>query len=84
MNKYWFKPKRIGWGISSPISWEGWLAFIIFIACIILEICFTDKSSLKGIIQLILEILATSFVFLFAVKNKVEGGLKWRNRDDEE
>jgi hypothetical protein len=83
MSKYWFKAKRTGWGISYPISREGWLVFIVLIVCIILEVYFTDTGSVKGIISLVLEIAVTVGIFLFVVKDKVKGGLKWRNGEDE-
>jgi hypothetical protein len=30
MNRYWFKPKRYGYG-ASPITWEGWA---LTVACV--------------------------------------------------
>ncbi len=84
MNKYWFKPKRRGWGISYPISWEGWLSLILLIACFYIEKCFTDIGSTKGIFVFILEIIISSLVFIFILKNKIEGGLKWRSGKKEE
>ena len=83
MNKYWFKAKRTGWGISYPTSKEGWLVFIILIVFITLEVYFTDTGSLKGIMSLVLELIVTVGIFLFVVKDKVKGGLKWRNGEDE-
>jgi hypothetical protein len=29
MKRGWFGPKRFGWG-ASPVSWEGWLATLVF------------------------------------------------------
>jgi hypothetical protein len=31
MEKGWFGPKRIGWGVS-PRSWQGWLVSALIIA----------------------------------------------------
>jgi hypothetical protein len=32
--KPWFGPRRFGWGWS-PITWEGWVVSLIFIAAIV-------------------------------------------------
>jgi|TARA_Y100000310_G_C20510974_1_gene728830 prepilin signal peptidase PulO-like enzyme (type II secretory pathway) len=34
MHKYWFRPKRYGYGFY-PISWEGWLATLILVVLIL-------------------------------------------------
>ena len=31
----WFGPKRYGWGLS-PVSWQGWLATLVFVVVAIL------------------------------------------------
>jgi hypothetical protein len=30
--RYWFPAKRYGWGWGFPITWEGWAAFLGFLA----------------------------------------------------
>jgi len=29
--RFWFPAKRYGWGWGLPITWQGWMAFAIFI-----------------------------------------------------
>jgi hypothetical protein len=29
---YWFPAKRYGWGWGFPITWQGWLVFLLFLA----------------------------------------------------
>ena len=29
MTRYWFRPKRYGYG-ATPVTWEGWLATLAF------------------------------------------------------
>ena len=72
MNKYWFKAKERGWGISAPVSWEGWIALIVLILCILLEIFLTNANSLKGIIMVVFEIVITLGVFFFICKNRIK------------
>src|SRR5580658_9430036 len=32
-NKYWFPAKKYGWGWSFPCCWQGWLIFLVWLAC---------------------------------------------------
>jgi len=32
--RYWFQAKRYGWGWGLPLTWEGWLVLVAFIALI--------------------------------------------------
>lgn len=29
---YWFPAKRFGWGWGFPITWQGWVALIVYVA----------------------------------------------------
>jgi len=33
-NKYWFKPKRFGYG-AEPTTWEGWALIAVFVIFVI-------------------------------------------------
>ncbi len=45
MKRGWFGPKRFGWG-ASPVSWEGWVATIVFaIALIGVSLLFRDDAT---------------------------------------
>ena len=85
---YWFSPKLIGWGFM-PITVEGWIATIIFLALILLSAYSNDlfvkrdkkdfaflrsKQMARFVLDLVL--LIALFTLLFA--DKVEGGLQWR------
>ncbi len=72
MKKYWFKAKKTGWGISAPISWEGWIAFVVLILCILLEIHLTDINTLNGIFMILFEIIITVTIFFFVCRNRIE------------
>lgn len=28
---YWFRAKRYGWGWGTPLTWQGWVSFGIFV-----------------------------------------------------
>jgi hypothetical protein len=32
--KYWFPAKRYGWGWGLPVTWQGWLALVVFVALV--------------------------------------------------
>ncbi len=48
-NRYWFKPKTYGYGVT-PVSWEGWLLALgysaIVLACV-LAVAFDSGNVLK-------------------------------------
>ena len=79
--KYWFAPKRFGYGLT-PISWEGWLATLIFIGIIVgighslglYEVVVSDNR----IYLFIGAIAAVSILFLLWAKEHTDGKLKWR------
>ena len=31
-NNYWFRAKRYGWGWGLPITWQGWVVFVVWFA----------------------------------------------------
>jgi hypothetical protein len=33
-NRYWFPAKRYGWGWGLPITWQGWVAFAVFLGLV--------------------------------------------------
>jgi len=41
---YWFKRKIYGWGWT-PVTWQGWVTTIIYLALIILFSLTVDKTS---------------------------------------
>ena len=82
MSKYWFKAKRYGWGTGLPLTWQGWL-FTILLVVLILIAAFVDgicssTIELKAVLRFVLDTLLLSLVWLICIKDKIEGGLKWR------
>ena len=88
MNKYWFKSKKYGWGISWPIAWQGWVATVLL--SILMSIALfidlpyyrTPRLILKAELRLFLDCITLSILFLLLLHDKVEGGLKWRWGED--
>jgi hypothetical protein len=37
-SRYWFAAKRYGWGWGLPLTWEGWMVYIGWIAAFVVGI----------------------------------------------
>lgn len=78
--KYWFRPKSYGYGLV-PISWEGWLATLIFILILLVSVyindIYSETFSLNQILRFILDLIIISTLFMVVFKDKIEGELKW-------
>ncbi len=81
MTKYWFKPKRFGWGFC-PISWQGWLATLFLLNLIFLSAYlnnfFTPYPSPQNIIRFCLDLFIIIALSIFYFTPKTKGQLKWR------
>jgi asparagine N-glycosylation enzyme membrane subunit Stt3 len=78
MTRYWFRPKRYGYGATS-ITWEGWavtLATVLAMAAVSLVLRLEDRSylSLAGLIAFDLAALALLFI---VSRRKTEGEWRW-------
>ena len=71
MNKYWFKPKKIGWGIT-PISWEGWLVTLLLVFCLLIEVYLNDKTNFYGVLVMAFEMFVSIVVFIFIFRKKIK------------
>jgi hypothetical protein len=70
----WFKPKRYGYGAGLPISWQGWVLMIGFLAIVTVAAVVLDKRPLL----LFPLLLPATAAFLIIVARKTRGGWRWR------
>lgn len=82
MSKYWFKPKRYGYGFF-PVSWEGWLATILLVFVILLSgfsnSVFTESEiSSQEAARFFLDILIFAGLATYFFEKKMKEPLKWR------
>ena len=81
MKKYWFKPKRYGYGFY-PISWEGWVFTLVLLGAIFasayINNFFTDSVSIKQGLRYLLDIAFIMGLFSILAKGKTKGELKWQ------
>jgi hypothetical protein len=78
MTRYWFKPKRYGYG-ATPVTWEGWafsiLATVLIVGSSFLLLQGPDKMRFV-IWALVLVIVVAAMVVVS--KRKTEGAWRWR------
>jgi hypothetical protein len=72
-NKYWFKPKKYGYG-AFPKTWEGWTLVAVFAVFIIWRSTLAQYDSYR----FAWEIILAAFVLAYVSKDKTEGKWKWR------
>ena len=75
----WFAPKRYGYGAGLPISWQGWLLTIAFLAVVI-----GAAIRFGGQPLLMFAILAPSIIlFTIIAAWTTRGGWRWRRGEKE-
>ncbi len=70
----WFAPKRYGYGVGPPITWQGWALTLGFVALAIAVSLMFHHQRLK-----LIAVLAPIFVaFLVICARTTRGGWRWR------
>ncbi len=72
LGRPWFAHKRYGYGASLPITWQGWVCLIAFLAGL-----FGEVRLASGWLRAVaLTVIICAFIAVCALKT--EGGLRWR------
>ena len=72
---YWFRAKRYGWGWSLPLTWQGWIIFIMYIGSVAAIIyIFPPEKNMALFIGLIV-ILSLMFIAICWIKGEPT---RWR------
>jgi hypothetical protein len=80
MNKYWFKPKRYGYGFY-PITWEGWLFTLVLLLLVFVSAYlnnFVIEATTHDGLRFLLDVILITGVFTCLFKDKVKSGLRWQ------
>jgi hypothetical protein len=79
MTRYWFRPKRYGYG-ATPVTWEGWVvtfATVLAMIAVSLTLRLETRSAL-ALAALIAFDVAALVVLFFVSRRKTEGEWRWR------
>ena len=70
----WFAAKRYGYGAGLPISWQGWVVTLTFIAIVaVIALVFGDKPlALLGLV------IPLSIALMVITAKTTRGGWRWR------
>ena len=71
--KYWFPAKRFGWGWSLPVTWQGWLVFLVYLALITIVLIFRPEEKL--FLYLFVVVVTAVFIAICWIKGEPP---KWR------
>ena len=81
MARYWFKPRRYGYG-ATPVTWEGWILTIGVAAVIILSIVamnlLADRSNVVAWLVWAAFIAAVAFLMFHISRQRTDGEWRWR------
>jgi hypothetical protein len=75
---YWFRRKLYGWGWT-PVTWQGWLIIVIYVALItLLSITINENSSVKEILLTFISPIALLTTILIYICYKTGEKPKWQ------
>jgi hypothetical protein len=75
----WFAPKRYGIGSGLPISWQGWIVLLGFVALtVIIAVEFGRRP-----MQLVAALVPLVVVFVMICARTTRGGWRWRWGDED-
>ena len=81
MTRYWFKPKRYGYG-ATPATWEGWAftGLIVAIVAVAASLLFRNGHAPSGPMALVWWAFVAIVIALTVVvaKFKTDGAWRWR------
>lgn len=70
----WFAPKRFGYGAGLPISWQGWLLTLGYVALLLLSTLLVRYSWI-GYASVVTML---TVVFIVICARTTRGGWRWR------
>jgi hypothetical protein len=71
----WFAPKRFGYGSGLPISWQGWVLLLGYVAItVVLSATLADH-----LLQFCAILIPLTAAFLVICARTTRGGWRWRS-----
>jgi hypothetical protein len=75
-NKYWFEPKRFGWGFV-PVTWEGWVTTLLLLILVVISVYtngfFDGAVTPKSVLRFIFDTFLITTIFTVTALEKTEG-----------
>jgi hypothetical protein len=85
MTRYWFKPKRYGYG-ATPVTWEGWAVTIAVAATVIVSLVamqlLADRTNALAWLAWAALVAGITFGFVRLTRRKTEGEWRWHWGED--
>ena len=78
MTRYWFRPKRYGYG-ATPITWEGWvvtLATVLAMVAVSLVLRIDTQSYWALAALIAFDVAALALLFVVS-RRKTDGAWRW-------
>lgn len=72
---HWFAPKRCGYGAGAPLTWQGWILTLAYVALVTGAGLAVLPVSVVGFVALM---AGATAAFLLIAARKTEGGWRWR------
>ncbi|MGH6705235.1 MAG: hypothetical protein ACREB1_00285 [Sphingomicrobium sp.] len=70
----WFAPKRFGYGAGLPISWQGWVVMLVFMALVAgIAVFFGDRP-----LAIMALLVPLSLLLIVIAARTTRGGWRWR------
>jgi len=81
MNRYWFRPKRYGYG-ATPTTWEGWVVTIaapaIVVGSVVAMNAVVDRSDFVAWMVWAVLVAGITFWYVRVTRNRTDGEWRWR------
>ena len=81
MNRYWFRPKRYGYG-ATPTTWEGWVVTIAAGALVAGSVAamnaVVDRSDFVAWMVWAVVVAGITFWYVRVARNRTDGEWRWR------
>ena len=71
----WFPSKSHGWGWGLPVTWQGWVVFVLYFALLALGVIGLHDSILSVPFWIYLVAITAAFVFVCYLKGEKT---RWR------
>ena len=71
----WFPAKTYGWGWGLPVTWQGWVVFVLYLALVALGFIGIYDSILSVPFSIYFVVVTAAFVFICYLKGEKP---RWR------